>query len=87
MSESGWAVGLTRPWESKLTQAYRLCSYCGLDRLEVDRMIDDCRHSGLDRAGLMALWEATYDRADRLEAVRGLCGPCIEAILDAAGAE
>ena len=83
----GLAIGFARPWESTTDRAYRRCSHCGLDRSEVDLMIDDCRHSVLDRARLTAMWEATFDAPDRLETGRKLCLPCAEAILDAAGAE
>ena len=73
-----------RPWESPTTRAYRLCGACGHSEDAVDRMIDDCRHSTLDRGELFRLWEATYGDPADLQQGRELCGPCIETVLQAA---
>ncbi len=67
-------------------RAHWLCAQCGLSTGDVDGMIDDCRRSKLDRAELVRVWENTYaDNPDDLQQARELCGPCIEAVLDAAG--
>ena len=68
--------------ESPIERAYRECQLCGIGAAEVDQWIDDCRHSTLDRDGLLALFEATGGERDR-EA----CRPCVQAVIEAGGIE
>ena len=70
----------TRPWESDIERAHRLCGACGLPTNEINQLIDDVRHSTLAREENLELFYATFkDRADAK-----LCEPCAEAALDAA---
>jgi len=66
--------------ETPLERAYRECHSCGIGAAEVDVWVDDCRHSVLDREGLLAMFEVTGGQRDR-EA----CLPCVEAVVEAAG--
>lgn len=67
--------------ESPIEAACRICDSCGLLEAEVDRMIDDMRHSTLSREQLIDLYRATYTDEGDGEA----CIDCSNAILDAAG--
>ena len=67
--------------ETPIEAARRICDLCGLFEAEVDRMIDDMRHSTLNRDQLLAAYRATYADSGDGEA----CIDCSEAVLDAAG--
>ena len=67
--------------KSPIDRAYRLCSECGLDRAQLDQLIDDVAHSTLDRDGLIQFFDATLEPEDDH---RELCMPCVEAVLDIA---
>ncbi len=75
----------TAPWETPIDRAHRLCESCELESDDIDRLIGIMRESPEDRETLTRLWEQTYDDPEDLERARQLCGPCIDAILDAAG--
>ena len=80
-----FAVAHRRPWESTTARARRVCLPCGLGAAEVDRLIDDAGYSVLSREDLLRLWTETYTDAAGLQQAGELCGPCVEAVLDAAG--
>ena len=75
-----FVVAHRRPWESATTRAYRLCGKCGLGTEEINRLIDDLRHSTLGIEQNLELFYATFE--DRSQA--DLCEPCAEVLLDAA---
>jgi len=70
--------------ESPLDRAYRLCRQCGLEPGDVDTLIDNSRHAKLTREERIRLFEDTYVDPSKRERVRGLCLPCVKAVLDAA---
>lgn len=77
---TGLWLRYTRPWESPIERAHRLCRECGLDDDEIDRLIDTKRHAGLMREQELDLFYTTFeDRADA-----ELCKTCAEAVLDEA---
>ncbi len=78
---AGRWVRHTRPWESPIQRAHRLCRECGLDDDEVDRFIDTKRNAGLTREQELDLFYATFED----EADAELSEPCAVAVLDAAG--
>ena len=65
----------TRPWESVVERAHRLCGQCGLGVDEIDWLIDDARHATIERDELVELYMMTF--ADRTE-TEG-CPPCVSA--------
>ena len=67
--------------KSPIDRAYRLCSECGLDRAQLDQLIDDVAHSTLDRQQQRELFYSTFGEGDPDPE---LCRPCAEAVLDAA---
>ncbi len=73
----------TRPWETPTQRAYWLCSECGLEVDQIDRLIDDMKHSTLARDQNLELFYGTFDDGDPDPE---LCKPCVDAVLDAAGA-
>ena len=75
----------TRPWETPIESAYRVCGECGLATAEVDGLIREVRGGELGREQAIKLWVRTYDDPARLEQARELCGGCVDAVLDAAG--
>ena len=52
-----------------------------LDLAEIDRLIDDMRHSTLSREENLDLFRDTFERREDAE----LCIGCAEAVLDATG--
>ena len=80
----GWIY--TRPWESVVERAPRLCEGCGLGVGEVDELIETMRAAARHKRGdeLFGAWADTYeDAGPRLQAM-DLCRPCAEAVVDAA---
>ncbi len=51
--------------------------------MEINRLIDDMEHSTLSRDQNLELFYGTFDDGDPDPE---LCKPCVEAVLDAAGA-
>ena len=80
---TGWMF-LTRPWESPIDRAYRLCGECGLPYTDVDRLVAENRASTLTREEAVKLWEGTYADSDVLADPRELCMPCVDAVIRAA---
>jgi hypothetical protein len=77
---AGRWVRHTRPWESAIQRAHRLCREGGLDDDEINRLIETKSDAGLTREQELDLLYATFeDRADA-----ELCEPCAEAVLDVA---
>ena len=78
------SIAAERSSETPTDRAYRLCGDYGLNRAQVDQLIDDMAHLPLDRDGLIELFEGPFELEDDH---RERCRPCVEAALDAAGAE
>ena len=78
-----WAVQ-RGPLESAVHRAYRECRLCGLEDDEIAWMIESKADSLLSREEEIRLWASTFNETDTHQ---GLCQPCMQAILDAAGIE
>ena len=83
-----FALGLwlrcTRPWESPVERAYRVCRECAdLPQEEVDRLIETIRVSPGSREDKLDVFLRLFvDPADA-----DVCEPRAEAVLDAAAEE
>jgi hypothetical protein len=72
------------PDETPRERAHRLCGECGLDRDRIEQLIGSAANSTLDRNDMIWLCEAMFEPEDDQ---RGLCTPCVEAVLDTAETE
>lgn len=72
----------TRPFETTVRRAYRLCGECGLERGDITGLIDTMRHSTLTREQSLNLFYGQFHRKSDAK----LCEPCANAILDASRA-
>ena len=72
-----YTVMYTRPWESAIERAHRLCRVCGLEADEIDGLIANVRHSTLTGEQNLELFDATFEDPSQAE----LCVPCVEAML------
>lgn len=82
-----WAMDLP------VVNVYEICGDCGLDSGEIDHLEGVMRESGKTqtRAQLLARWAVTIEVWGESGAMpaheSNPCGPCAEALLDAAGVE
>ncbi len=81
---AAWPVGRwvrqTGLRETPTQRAHRLCSECGLDDDEIDRLMDDLGDPALTRAQALAVFFGTFENP----AAAKPCLPCAQAVLDAA---
>jgi len=55
--------GLFARWRNhRLTRTHRICEGCGMSAAEIDRVIDHCAHSILDRKGQLDLHRSFFDQ-------------------------
>ena len=71
------------PRESPVDRATRLCEPCGLDGKEVIWLIVGIRTSHLSPREAIKHWEDLAG-TDGLDEAWTMCGPCVNAIVDAA---
>ena len=77
-----WPAGRyinSRPWESPIKRAYRLCGECGLAPDEVGRLITGMKGTTLTREQAVELYRDTFEEPEGAE----LCMPCAEAVVEA----
>ena len=68
--------------ETPTERAHRLCKERGLNRDEIDWLIDNFTNTPLTREEAVRLFEDTYSDPAKLEAAREPCVDCVEAILE-----
>lgn len=78
---AGRWVRHARPWESSIQRAHRLCRECGLGEDEIGRLIAAKMNAGQTREQELDSFYATFENRANAEP----CGPCAEAVLNAAG--
>ena len=77
---AGFWFRRAQPPESPRDRANRICQACGLNRQEVNRLIDEVRHAMLTGEEKLNLFRAQFDDPSDAD----LREPCAAAILDAA---
>ncbi len=78
-----WPAGRwvkSRPWESPIKRAYRVCGDCGLAPDEIGNLIVGLSGTTVTREQALALYRATFEEPEDAE----LCLPCAEAVVEAA---
>lgn len=78
-----WPAGRwvkSRPWESPIKRAYRLCGDCGLAPDEIGRLITELEGTTLTPEQAVELYREKFDEPEDAE----LCAPCAEAVVEAA---